>query len=1148
MFQVLDIVESFEECGVSKNNVFYLVGRTILGDRVIKKDTRFSPFFAYFALPKEFDPSFCSKIKSELNSRLLFKYKNIDSSNCRRTNCKECSPIKLGRLLCSEGTLKVIKYSHCPECDEIANQIWHEYLFTYPQCCSLPEFPEVNVDKIVNTECKINFIEFFITSLKKTKAICNGKCQRIRDAIFEWNHGNSQSEEDEDQDEKFSVNVNLCPKQIRIDAENSEEAISSITVTNHLPFSGYEKDPRTFLRFQFTRSYYCDQKTILNYFKYKFLLDDTTLLEHQRGLFEMNKNPLEMYMRETKIYGGCWLNIDTLELIKEENIPELNARIKTLCFDIETPTAYSKRFPSPIHGIRIASIAILLVEQNVFYTLITTPYQNKEESVDKSKLTGHVECFQTEYELLKRFHTIYMENDPDFITGYNSNTFDFPYVLERMRILGMEEWNQWSVLSNEPLRAVDTSFSSKQNGSRKLFKYFCAGRCFFDAYDVIANDKTIKTPIKKLGHIAKYLKLSSQKDDLHHTLLWEYYVGDSEKRTRFLHYNQYDVTTTNELIDVRSMIPSLFANCQVYKIIPRQETERGISYKISRMMHYETYPTYLRQSSEYVYTTENDTTTSFKMFPRIFKLIKKELEFRGIKIEDNQILRVAKVDLQGGFVKIPIPDYHTGYFIFVFDFNSLYPSIIRAHNMCHTTLLPNEEYARGLGLIEGVDYEKTLNGTLFVLGKTREGILPKMLTKLTNIRNQFKKQLKDPKVANNPVLKKTVDSKQNAVKIASNSSYGQCGMPQSEISMMILADAVCSSGRNYIVSVMEYMLSCENFKAYGPTIIYGDTDSLFVKTNIPVVGTNIDDARRVFKYMADNINVDSKILIDPMKIGCDSLNYAMDIGEQKKMYVRSEVSLEIGAPDECEVVAKGISLVKGNAVDYLKQIAQEFLDNTIGTKTPWSKEQSEQYLRDSLQYLLNGKVEPVLLTTSTKMSKNIEDYGKTTQHVEVAKELQKSGIPIFAGDTIQYYFYSKDKTKGAIACQLWSAEKYPLDYIKYFEAFKSSYFDMLCRMIGRESTNRLFNLRRYTISITSAGETQLTKSLNIHRPPTEYIRNNTKGGEEEPTTYKQQKLDSFFTVPETTQVLVKKPKEKKDLANPPSIYSFFTKGNTKVLG
>jgi len=46
-----------------------------------------------------------------------------------------------------------------------------------------------------------------------------------------------------------------------------------------------------------------------------------------------------------------------------------------------------------------------------------------------------VRCFDKETDLLKDWEKFIQDYDPDFMIGYNHINFDFPYILERAKVL-----------------------------------------------------------------------------------------------------------------------------------------------------------------------------------------------------------------------------------------------------------------------------------------------------------------------------------------------------------------------------------------------------------------------------------------------------------------------------------------------------------------------------------------------------------------------------------------------------------------------------------------------------------------------------------------------------------------------------------------
>jgi DNA polymerase delta subunit 1 len=81
-----------------------------------------------------------------------------------------------------------------------------------------------------------------------------------------------------------------------------------------------------------------------------------------------------------------------------------------------------------------------------------------------------------------------------------------------------------------------------------------------------------------------------------------------------------------------------------------------------------------------------------------------------------------------------------GYFqdpVAVLDFASLYPSIMMAHNLCYSTLIPPYK----LKEMEVNKYEKSPNGDYFVKKNVVRGVLPQILEDLISARHKVKAKL-----------------------------------------------------------------------------------------------------------------------------------------------------------------------------------------------------------------------------------------------------------------------------------------------------------------------------------------------------------------------------------------------------------------------
>ena len=90
--------------------------------------------------------------------------------------------------------------------------------------------------------------------------------------------------------------------------------------------------------------------------------------------------------------------------------------------------------------------------------------------------------------------------------------------------------------------------------------------------------------------------------------------------------------------------------------------------------------------------------------------------------------------------------------------HSLYPSIMMAHNLCYSTLLPRHR----AGELPPGEVTRTPAGDVFVKATTCKGILPEILEELLAARKHAKVDLK---AATDPFVKAVLDGRQLALKV-----------------------------------------------------------------------------------------------------------------------------------------------------------------------------------------------------------------------------------------------------------------------------------------------------------------------------------------------------------------------------------------------
>ena len=192
--------------------------------------------------------------------------------------------------------------------------------------------------------------------------------------------------------------------------------------------------------------------------------------------------------------------------------------------------------------------------------------------------------------------------------------------------------------------------------------------------------------------------------------------------------------------------------------------------------------------------------------------------------------------------------------ISVLDFNSLYPSNMIAYNLSPDTLVCERTFDaeghktnhQGLSMeqmraleekgyvLEEVEYDLKDDKDV-ILGRTvctfvqpqsetpmTVGILPKTLDILLKKRKEFKDKMEDP--AYDEAQRSVYNGLQLAYKVVANSVYGQTGSKTSPIRKLCVAACTTAAGRkqlNFAKKVVE--------TEFGAEVVYGDTDSIFVK-------------------------------------------------------------------------------------------------------------------------------------------------------------------------------------------------------------------------------------------------------------------------------------------------------------------------------
>lgn len=294
----------------------------------------------------------------------------------------------------------------------------------------------------------------------------------------------------------------------------------------------------------------------------------------------------------------------------------------------------------------------------------------------------------------------------------------------------------------------------------------------------------------------------------------------------------------------------------------------------------------------------------------------------------------------------------------VLDFQSLYPSIIIAYNLCYSTFLCRlHQFKPGKNPVGYINHMNlppmildflmkhkgvtvTPNGMVFVKRHVRKSVLATMLQEILTLRINIKKFLGFFHRSEHPQLNKVFNSRQLALKLIANVTYGYTSatfsgrMPNSDI-----ADAIVSCGRDILTQSINMIEQSE----FGCKVVYGDTDSLFVY----FPGKLKDEAFDYGQILADRI---SNKFPDPVKLKFEKV-YHPSVLLSKKRYVG--YNYEYKSQEIPRFEAKGIETIRRDGIPAQQKIVEKSLKILFNTSNLSSV---KKYVIGEFNKILNNKV------------------------------------------------------------------------------------------------------------------------------------------------------------------------------------------------
>jgi DNA polymerase-2 len=322
----------------------------------------------------------------------------------------------------------------------------------------------------------------------------------------------------------------------------------------------------------------------------------------------------------------------------------------------------------------------------------------------------------------------------------------------------------------------------------------------------------------------------------------------------------------------------------------------------------------------------------------------KELHKKGFVAPSNFNYTTSS-PIEGAYVVSPVQGFYDD--VYVLDFKSLYPSIIMTFNIDPFTYDEN-------GQIEAP------NGAKFIKNK---GVLPELILRLYKERDIAKKE-KD-------------EVKSFALKTTMNSFYGAVASPKSRLYNKDVGEAITSFARFIIKKAKKFV------EDRGDQVIYGDTDSIFVKLSGKLglldekISTGRDlekDLNEYFKkWVEEEFGQENFLNIEFEKF------YSNFFIASKKRYVGFDEFKK-----DYDYV--GIEAIRGDWTNLAKKFQISLIDK-IFSKV--SNEDIKKFILEEVDKLKKGEYDEDLVYKK-KTTKPLYQYTKMTPpHVKAARELPK---------------------------------------------------------------------------------------------------------------------------------------------------------------
>jgi DNA polymerase-2 len=336
-----------------------------------------------------------------------------------------------------------------------------------------------------------------------------------------------------------------------------------------------------------------------------------------------------------------------------------------------------------------------------------------------------------------------------------------------------------------------------------------------------------------------------------------------------------------------------------------------------------------------------------------------ELGRRGYVAPTFQRPQEPGEPIVGGLIIPPQPGLHRN--VLVFDFRSLYPSVIRTFQIDPLGLL-----STGASPETEADPIIAPSGARF---RRQRGILTVILDQLLPLRSAARSQ--------------GHEAQSQAIKLLMNSLYGVLGSPACRFHRPELASAVTSFGRALLT------FSQAKIESYGHRVLYGDTDSLFVLANLDD-SADEQALRALGQQLTTRLNTELATHIEQTWRVESQVELALQSVYRRLLLHRQRGRDKGAAKRYAGLVLKngqsrvnlvGLEAVRRDSSELCRSVQQRLYTMLFAESPP---SEIATYLQRTIAELLSGKLDGMLVYRKT-LRRDPSDYvAKGAPHVVIA--------------------------------------------------------------------------------------------------------------------------------------------------------------------